>query len=450
MTPPPKTRAERLIMDLGLNWSPKRRERFLSRVKTVYVKRLKEPYPLDGYFTAATSKAKRQWKTYWEGKRVQEPWRNKGQRREIVGFHPSRLQYVIQPEESAVFRDADTGEIVLVVLRNFVPDEDIRESMVDICKEIIPTRIDARRDDPGMLVHFGYTCGSRTIGLTRLAASKARLDSVAAVKREKNINAKAQGMAGIVWNLMKSRLPPEITADFNDMIEKYNLPRMNMQRKDTDFTFKVDGEDITFHTGENGLELPPPTAMSAINYARHTHTEINGNNWVVAITAHAPEDPTKGGNFYQASYGIMMLPATNTASAWNARDHHGTTLYEMKEGEGGRAGSELREDGDFNTGMVFEIPKGFKTACARSPWLNKQPQGEPVMLSSDEDESETSDDALENTPVLRTTKSNGGKLSPPKPKPKPRPSPRREAKLERRAKMMMRQPSSDSEYVPPD
>jgi hypothetical protein len=69
---------------------------------------------------------------------------------------------------------------------------------------------------------------------------------------------------------------------------------MDMGRDDETFTFHVDGQDITFH----GLELPPPSGISAINYARHTHNETNGNNWIIALTANAPTDPNKGGNFY--------------------------------------------------------------------------------------------------------------------------------------------------------
>ncbi|KAI0114571.1 hypothetical protein F4776DRAFT_673844 [Hypoxylon sp. NC0597] len=360
-----------VIEELGLNWTPDQRDAYLSTVKIVDLPRLAEPYPPKDFFVAGTPKSGGQWGVYWNGKPLKDPRYNRGLRRGIIDFDYSRLKYIIQQDESVIFRDADTKDIVLVVLRNFIPNEELRRSMIRTCQEIIKYRRDDRREDPGKLVHFGYTCGSRHNPQIQMAAPSIKLDTPLKQDREYRLNSDAQGMAGIMWNLMRSRLPPEIIADYNDMIRENDLPRMDMMRDEKTFTYKVDGENVTFETGSNGLELPPPSALSAINYARYTHTEVNGNNWIVACTCHAPRDPTKGGNFYLASYGIMMLPASNTLSAWHPGDYHGTSLYEMKEGNKGRAGSELRADDDFNTGLVFEISKSLKGARKRSAWLDR-------------------------------------------------------------------------------
>jgi hypothetical protein len=66
----------------------------------------------------------------------------------------------------------------------------------------------------------------------------------------------------------------------------------------------------------------------------------------------------------------MLEPATNTATAWRSSDYHGTTLYEMREGPARRAGFEVRADGDFSTGMVFEISKVLRSARLASSWLD--------------------------------------------------------------------------------
>ncbi|KAI1136383.1 hypothetical protein F5Y05DRAFT_420136 [Hypoxylon sp. FL0543] len=339
-----------IIEVLGLNWTSDQRDDFLSKVKIVDLSRLEEPYPINEYFAAGTPKAKREWEDYWKGKPLKDRRYHRGLPREIVDLDYKRLQYIIPQDESVIFRDADTKEIVLV--------------------EAIKYRRDDRREDPGMLVHFGYTCGSRHQPQIQLAACCVRLSTKEKREREDRLNRNAQGMAGLVWNLMKSRLPPEIIADYNDTIRKNDFPRMDMMRDDETFTFEVHGRKVTFETGENGLELPPPSGLSAINYARYTHKEVNGNNWIVACTCNAPDDPTKGGNFYLASYGIMMLPASNTVSAWHPGDHHGTTLYEMVEGKERRAGFEVRPDSDFNTGLVFEISRMLKGARKRSTWLD--------------------------------------------------------------------------------
>ncbi|KAI1504255.1 hypothetical protein F5X99DRAFT_406324 [Biscogniauxia marginata] len=353
---------------LGLDWTTAQRDAFIKDIKVVDLPRLSVPYPIDGFYVAGTEKAKAEWDEYWHGKPLKDPRYNRGLRREILNLDESRLQYIIRQDESVIFRDSDTKELVLVVIRNFIPDERLRKNMVELCKEIIRNRRDDRREDPGMLVHFGYTCGSRHDPQIQLAASSLRLNTAAKQINEKQLNDRAQGMAGLAWNMMKSRLPPEIIADYNDTIFDNDFPRMDMGREDESFTFRVGGKDVTFE----GLELPPPSGIAAINYARHTHRETNGNDWVLACTCHAPDDPTKGGNFYLASYGIMMQPASNTVSAWHPKDYHGTTLYEMREGKERRAGYEIRQDGAFNAGLVLELSRALKNARKNSAWLDNR------------------------------------------------------------------------------
>ncbi|RYO90205.1 hypothetical protein DL762_002814 [Monosporascus cannonballus] len=164
------------------------------------------------------------------------------------------------------------------------------------------------------------------------------------LERERLLNLKARGMAGLLWNMTRSRLPPEIIAEYNDLIEEYDLPRMDMMRDGDTFSFKIDRKKVTFRD----LELPPPSGLSAINYARYTHKETNGNNWIVACTCKALRTPDKGGIFYLASYGIMM------------------------EGPEKRTGYEVPPDGEINTGMVFEVSKAIKNARYNSDWLNER------------------------------------------------------------------------------
>ncbi|KAI1326004.1 hypothetical protein F5Y16DRAFT_400724 [Xylariaceae sp. FL0255] len=387
---PRASQSQKIARKLGLDWSPAKRATYLKSVKVVDIKRLPEPYPTDNFYMAGTPTAREQWAGYWHGKPLKDPRYNKGLRREIRTLEKEKLQYIIPQDESVIFRDADTKALVMVVLRDFIPSEPLRQTIIDVCKEIIRNRRDDRREDPGQLVHFGYTCGSRHDRQIQMAASCVRLNTAVKQQNEIRVNEKAQGMAGIVWNLMKSKLPEEITSDYNDMIDDYDFPRMDMGRDDEVFTFQVEGEDITFE----GLELPPPSGLSAINYARHTHKETNGNNWIIACTANAPDDPEKGGNFYNASYGIMMMPASNTVSAWHPTDHHGTTLYEMMEGPERRAGYEIRTDGGFNTGLVFEISKAFKSARVNSAWLDRRREArglkKPLLRSQSRQAAQTS------------------------------------------------------------
>ncbi|KAJ2988777.1 hypothetical protein NUW58_g3797 [Xylaria curta] len=360
---PTPTRPDVIVRErLGLGWNSARRDAFFKTVKVVEIKRLSKPYPQRNCYVAGTPTAKAQWDTYWRTKPLDRV------RRTTMNLEKHRLQYIVPQNESVIFRDADTHELILVVIRHLVPEEGIRKSMVDVCQELMRSRCDDRQNDPGRMVHFGYTCGSRYGRQIQLATPNMRMDTPATQRREERLNVKAQGMAGIVWNLMRSKLPPEIISDYNDMINEEDFPRMDMGRDDEAFMFQVEDRKVTFYD----LELPPPSALAAINYARHTHIEANGNNWIVAYTANAPGDPDKGGNFYVASYGIMVEAASNAASAWRPSDYHGTTLYEMAEKPAFCSNFEARADGDFNTGFVFELSKAFRGARRNSQWLDNR------------------------------------------------------------------------------
>lgn len=246
----------------------------------------------------------------------------------------------------------------MIVIRGVIPDDDVREDFVQTCLDVIKVRRDDRREDPGQLCHFGYTCGSRNTPGIQLAANCVKRTPAQTTK----LNNQAQGMAGIGWNILRSRIPQLILDDYDDTVKRVGCPRMDMGKTgDETFAYAVGGKSLTFNTSGN-LQLPPPSGLCSINYSRFTHREQNGNNWFIALTCRAPDDPELGGNFYNASYGIMMQAATNTVSAWNPSDYHGTTLYEMVEGPERRAGYEVRPDGGQNIGFSFEVSKGLSFA----------------------------------------------------------------------------------------
>ncbi|KAK8091891.1 hypothetical protein PG997_002252 [Apiospora hydei] len=346
--------AKQIEKRLGINWSPAQKKKYLHSIKTVYLKRLETPYPINNFYTAGTQKAQDEWDAYWKGKPLKDPRYNKGLRRGTKTIDFSKLQYIIEQDESVQFRDEDTKELVMVVLRNFFPDEAMREAFTEICLDVV----DRRREDPGQLCHFGYTCGSRHQPGLRLTTCNKRLNTPARQAYERRLNYKAQGMASLGWNMLKSRLPDEIIQDYEDAIANSGAPRMDMMREEKNFSFEFNGKSVTF----DDLDLAPPSELCSINYSRFTHKENNGNRFFIACATQAPADPTKGGNFYNASYGIMLKAATNTVTSWMPKDYHGTTLYEMVEGPEKRAGYEVRPDGGINTGFSFEVSKMIRNA----------------------------------------------------------------------------------------
>jgi hypothetical protein len=99
-----------------------------------------------------------------------------------------------------------------------------------------------------------------------------------------------------------------------------------------------------------------------VNYARFTHRENNGNKWFVAVTCLAADDTSIGGNFHTSSYGVMMLVASNTMTAFQPTQYHGTTLYEIDLDPWPRDSYEQRPDGGEKTGFTFEVSKSLRHA----------------------------------------------------------------------------------------
>ncbi|KAI0155572.1 hypothetical protein BJ166DRAFT_337496 [Pestalotiopsis sp. NC0098] len=308
---------EEVIDQLGMRWTEKQKQKYMKKIKVVELKRLEVPYPTDNYYMASTAAGKDQWERFSHKKPLKDKRYNQGKRREILLLDESKLQYIIPQDESVIFRDADTKDIFMVILRDFIPDDELREDMIATCRQILHYRRDDRREDPGQLVHFGYTCGGRHKPTVGLAANRRYISP----KDHRELNNACQGMAGIGWNMLRSRLPQLIIDDYNECIKGIpGCPRMDMEPtkgvKNDLFAYNVGGRDLTFNEAGD-LELPPPSGLSAVNYARFTHRENNGNEWFIAATLLAADSPAIGGNFYNASYGIVMEAASNTVSCFN-------------------------------------------------------------------------------------------------------------------------------------
>ncbi|KAI0121950.1 hypothetical protein F4814DRAFT_457819 [Daldinia grandis] len=353
-----------LIDDLGLNLSSGQRDEFLTNIKVVELPKLESPYPPTDLSLDGTPEAKHQWQQYQEDELRRDPQYTKGSYQEIMDLDCSHLKYIVPQEESVIIRDINTRETVLIVLRDSIPDEDLQKKMIGVCRELVKSHQYNKSEYPGMFCHIGYTCGSQKDPQIRLAASCVKLNEHDKINGETELNNKAQGMAGMMWNLMKSQFPPQIVTHYNNTVRGNDFPPIDIMKNDETFTCEVGDEGAMASTGEGELRLFPPSGMTSVYYARHTHTEANGNSWIIACTVNAPDSTTNGSDVYLASYGIMVLPATNTVSAWHPWDYHGTSLHKREPDPEDRPGFEGRKD------MVFEILKSLKAARKRSTWLD--------------------------------------------------------------------------------
>jgi hypothetical protein len=70
---------------------------------------------------------------------------------------------------------------------------------------------------------------------------------------------------------------------------------------------------------------------------------------MVSFTCHSNADPSTGGNFYIAKYGILVEQASNTCVAWLTKDEHGTTMADPVNGR-------------HNYGISFDISRRLREA----------------------------------------------------------------------------------------
>ncbi|XXG96116.1 hypothetical protein Hte_009940 [Hypoxylon texense] len=256
---------------IGLRWPTEKRDAYLKQLNTIYLPRVRllksegSGYPRVGQYVPATRGAHLDWEAYWEIICVKRREYYHGLRPEIDGGSIS-WERVIKPDESVIIRDRDTGNIVLVVIRELCPDTQILGTMATTCERLIQSRKPDRWDDPGKLVHFGYTTGSNTHPQIQLSAPMKGLDTSEKRRQDRRLLRQAQGMSGLLWNMLHSRLPGEIIGDFNDTILKDRLPRMDMRRRDKDtFSFACTDRRYTFRTDRGSdLEQAPPSGLERV------------------------------------------------------------------------------------------------------------------------------------------------------------------------------------------
>ena len=184
------------------------------------------------------------------------------------------------------------------------------------------------------------TAGSRSDRKTQLSDS---LLTKASMKPEAKarINMEEAGMSALAWNIMKTRIPPEVVRDYNGTIAAEGLARMDGGLKDAVFSIwtKDHGKEYRL----SGLEAAPSRGGCAMNYCRFCHNETASNKYGIALTTVCTALPQRGGNFFIAQYGIFSQAEANTVTCFRVNDFHGTTLYRLTPRQ--------------NCGVAFFVPK---------------------------------------------------------------------------------------------
>ncbi len=89
--------------------------------------------------------------------------------------------------------------------------------------------------------------------------------------------------------------------------------------------------DFALPTTQGKQAESQPQSLVSKHLARRTHSERNASDNVLSLTTHRSRD-TKGGNFYNSSYGFLVESEPNTLVTHRAKDFHGTTLAQVTSG----------------------------------------------------------------------------------------------------------------------
>lgn len=272
-----------LIYHLGLNLNPNERENFLLSIETIEVQKLATHYPPKNHWVYESKLIHGLW---FARTQLEKQPDKRLKRHPMHLLDTDKLQIDVPGGKSAIFIDAASGEIVAVVIRNWVPLYNglvqwVDEIVVDDCKRKKSARVSFishnswnfplivyfQLEDPGKICQVGFSGGLRSktsFDWARNLLPKKHSDQVLAM-----FNYSSSCAFALFWNMARRRLPSTIIADFEKFLHTTEIPRMkhrshHVTGDGADYTVKVDGIDIDFNCADNA----PPVGFFGMNYAR--------------------------------------------------------------------------------------------------------------------------------------------------------------------------------------
>jgi len=248
----------------------------------------------------------------------------------------SITRLVIQQNEEAIIRDQNTNRLLMVILRNRIGPDALEHFNTTITSMFDYRRPVARQEteslNQGHLTAAGYLatrqCGIFTHVLN--LKNKFRESSL-----QYDHEARVVAANALLFNYAMGLFPVEVTSNINQVIENYQLPRLDGYNYGT-----VDKGFTVSYMGKN-IQLPFPLglcqAYASLNYAKYNHIDYNILDFAFAcITKRGiknnnnnqsiiEEGNFEGGNFFLSKWGIKIEMATNTFWCWPEKDEHGTT-----------------------------------------------------------------------------------------------------------------------------
>lgn len=263
---------------------------YVGAVPTRELPRLGAEYPPSHLDICETEDIETLWTDYRKEKRhpdLREAKVNGGSWPETMILDEKQLQLVVEPDQSIIVYDSDSGEIVAVVLRNTCGDPGVLEWVSGVIEENVGLRRNVRvspqdcsdqqmlvgiltdellqKADPGHVCQIGYTSGAR---------NKPKLDWARNLLRKisqedlSDLNYRSSSTFALFWNMIHSRLPDQVLHSFNSFLEDTGIHRMDpyCEVGNSEGSYMVSDMDQTYIFHD--VPLPPPSGIFVQNYAR--------------------------------------------------------------------------------------------------------------------------------------------------------------------------------------
>ena len=272
----PRPEFEHLVNDpafvssLGLSKTEIERDSYFNNITKHHVRVHVAPYPEKGKWMCEDEATMKVWYFHWNSSKCADARETGYKTKDATPYailQPSQLSHIVEATESAVFAESTTGEILLIVIRDFVANKELLKRWTLTCLEESKLRRNVRRDDAGTFVLAGYTPGSRnnpTLGFSAEFNKPQKTNPA----EQLNHQVKNAGMLSLLWDLMGNTLPDHIMESFSKYMTDGNVPALP---RDPDGMSKAGGYrnkiGNTIHEITSG-RLTPPSGGIALNYAR--------------------------------------------------------------------------------------------------------------------------------------------------------------------------------------
>jgi hypothetical protein len=309
----------RLKKDLGMNLLPGDRDSRLNEIPAFEVERLAQPYPPPNYWIYKTRTIGEQWEQHIKHEKQPD---DRLTRKPMHQLDMNMFQHIVKADSDAIFIDKHTKQIVALVMRNFVNRQDILDWASEVIEEAVGMKKSARLEDAGSIVLEGYTAGARSQPMFGWARN---LKRKMADKDARSQRYRSSSLFALLWNMIRTRLPEEILADFDKYLHDNSLLRMDGGSKgksEIRFTVGAGEWELDFFD----LELAPPSGAIGKNYARRVHSEKSPIRYAISWNCVRALPTEYGGNFNYSAYGIHVEGSSDMLYLHEPEEFHGTDL----------------------------------------------------------------------------------------------------------------------------